>query len=74
MTPPGPPTAKDASSMSSGSEAKSEVMGCGRGQGGLGSSFTWVDSVNSTMDEVKALIISQKKVRQVVSCGSGYRG
>lgn len=34
--------------------------GDGGGGGGMTSSFTWLESVNSTMDEVKTLIVNQE--------------
>ncbi|CAM9450632.1 unnamed protein product, partial [Hapterophycus canaliculatus] len=52
-----------SSTADTGSPSTSE-MRCGvRGDGGGGgmtSSFTWLDSVNSTMDEVKTLIVNQE--------------
>lgn len=35
-------------------------MSCGRDGTGMEASFLWMDSVNSTMDEVKRLIVKQK--------------
>lgn len=46
-----------------GSESTSEMMCGGSGGGGGGgmtSSFTWLESVNSTMDEIKTLIVNQE--------------
>eukprot|EP00903_Cladosiphon_okamuranus_P015882 g14668.t1 len=46
-----------------GPESTSEMMcggGEGGGSGGMTSSFTWLESVNSTMDEIKTLIVNQE--------------
>lgn len=51
-----------------GSESTSEMMcggGTGDGSGGMTSSFTWLESVNSTMDEIKTLIVNQE-VRHII--------
>lgn len=44
-------------SGSSTQDGDKSGMGCGRGGGGMDTSFLWMDSVNSTMDEVKSLIL-----------------
>lgn len=52
--------APTASKSGSNEGASKSGMGCGRGGGGMETSFTWLDSVNSTMDEVKSLIVKRK--------------
>lgn len=42
------------------SEQGKSGMGCGPDGGGMVTSFMWLDSVNSTMDEVKSLIVKRK--------------
>lgn len=56
---PGRATAPSPPAAATHQGEKSE-MGCGGGEGGMGSSFTWLDSVNSTMDEVKTIIVNEK--------------
>lgn len=58
-----------------GSESTSEMMcggGRGGGSGGMTSSFTWLESVNSTMDEIKTLIVNQE-VRHVILSPRSHR-
>lgn len=53
-----------------GSESTSEMMcggGGGDGSGGMTSSFTWLESVNSTMDEIKTLIVNQEVRHTIMS-------
>eukprot|EP00904_Undaria_pinnatifida_P003782 jgi/Undpi1/13404/HiC_scaffold_8.g03063.m1 len=56
-----------------GDAGPTSETGCGGGEGGMTSSFTWLDSVNSTMDEVKTLIVNQQARRRGLR-GAARRG
>ena len=44
----------------SGTGGETLEMGCGGVEGGMTSTLTWMESVNSTMDEAKTLVVKQQ--------------
>ncbi|CAN0023823.1 unnamed protein product [Ascophyllum nodosum] len=62
---PGRSTARPTAGAS-GTGGETLEMGCGGVEGGMTSTLTWMESVNSTMDEAKTLVVKQQ--------GSGANG